>query len=156
MWVSGFKSKRSEFSDCPFPAKKMSQRKSAAGRPSGTDGSDFSYRMVVDSRKFPQFLLLNSYPTKKTSLFFFWGDRLALALTFQALVQNSITKSYSFTYFVFLIGIKILVLIMVYSNSRVSKGCQGEISFPYFDFSSGTLIKFISSSVFYFVVAMSV
>ncbi|KGN57273.1 uncharacterized protein LOC101211693 [Cucumis sativus] len=28
----------------------MSQRKSAAGRPSGTDGSDFSYRMVVDSR----------------------------------------------------------------------------------------------------------
>ena len=29
----------------------MQQRKSALGRPSGTDGSDFSYRMVVDSRK---------------------------------------------------------------------------------------------------------
>ncbi|KAK2634084.1 hypothetical protein Ddye_028876 [Dipteronia dyeriana] len=30
---------------------KMQQRKSSAsGRPSGTDGSDFSYRMVVDSR----------------------------------------------------------------------------------------------------------
>ncbi|XP_021751896.1 uncharacterized protein LOC110717491 [Chenopodium quinoa] len=28
----------------------MQQRRSAAGRPSGTDGSDFSYRMVVDSR----------------------------------------------------------------------------------------------------------
>ncbi|KAK4403497.1 hypothetical protein Sango_0718300 [Sesamum angolense] len=28
----------------------MSQRKSVNGRPSGTDGSDFSYRMVVDSR----------------------------------------------------------------------------------------------------------
>ncbi|KAL2498605.1 hypothetical protein Adt_24155 [Abeliophyllum distichum] len=28
----------------------MSQRKSVSGRPSGTDGSDFSYRMVVDSR----------------------------------------------------------------------------------------------------------
>ncbi|KAK0595103.1 hypothetical protein LWI29_003620 [Acer saccharum] len=29
----------------------MQQRKSSAsGRPSGTDGSDFSYRMVVDSR----------------------------------------------------------------------------------------------------------
>ncbi|KAM3682591.1 hypothetical protein ACJW31_12G084000 [Castanea mollissima] len=28
----------------------MQQRKSAFGRPSGTDGSDFSYRMVVDSR----------------------------------------------------------------------------------------------------------
>ncbi|XP_057806437.1 uncharacterized protein LOC131021320 [Salvia miltiorrhiza] len=28
----------------------MSQRKSINGRPSGTDGSDFSYRMVVDSR----------------------------------------------------------------------------------------------------------
>lgn len=28
----------------------MSQRKSISGRPSGTDGSDFSYRMVVDSR----------------------------------------------------------------------------------------------------------
>lgn len=28
----------------------MNQRKPAAGRPSGTDGSDFSYRMVVDSR----------------------------------------------------------------------------------------------------------
>uniref|UniRef100_A0A1J3EVR5 Uncharacterized protein n=2 Tax=Noccaea caerulescens TaxID=107243 RepID=A0A1J3EVR5_NOCCA len=28
----------------------MQQRKPAAGRPTGTDGSDFSYRMVVDSR----------------------------------------------------------------------------------------------------------
>ncbi|GAV64871.1 DUF1352 domain-containing protein [Cephalotus follicularis] len=28
----------------------MHQRKSEFGRPSGTDGSDFSYRMVVDSR----------------------------------------------------------------------------------------------------------
>lgn len=28
----------------------MQQRKAVAGRPSGTDGSDFSYRMVVDSR----------------------------------------------------------------------------------------------------------
>ncbi|XP_073060624.1 uncharacterized protein [Primulina eburnea] len=28
----------------------MSMRKSMNGRPSGTDGSDFSYRMVVDSR----------------------------------------------------------------------------------------------------------
>ncbi|XP_015887094.1 uncharacterized protein LOC107422188 [Ziziphus jujuba] len=28
----------------------MQQRKPALGRPSGTDGSDFSYRMVVDSR----------------------------------------------------------------------------------------------------------
>nr|XP_027187101.1 uncharacterized protein LOC101503943 isoform X2 [Cicer arietinum] len=28
----------------------MQQRKSSLGRPSGTDGSDFSYRMVVDSR----------------------------------------------------------------------------------------------------------
>ncbi|AED96092.1 putative protein jagunal [Arabidopsis thaliana] len=28
----------------------MQQRKPTAGRPSGTDGSDFSYRMVVDSR----------------------------------------------------------------------------------------------------------
>ncbi|KAL8458094.1 hypothetical protein ACS0TY_035825 [Phlomoides rotata] len=28
----------------------MSQRKSVNGRPSGTDGSDFSFRMVVDSR----------------------------------------------------------------------------------------------------------
>ncbi|CAL5193587.1 unnamed protein product [Lathyrus oleraceus] len=28
----------------------MQQRKSALGRPSGTDGSDYSYRMVVDSR----------------------------------------------------------------------------------------------------------
>ncbi|XP_031393836.1 uncharacterized protein LOC116205382 isoform X2 [Punica granatum] len=28
----------------------MQQRRSLAGRPSGTDGSDFSYRMVVDSR----------------------------------------------------------------------------------------------------------
>ncbi|KAG6600169.1 hypothetical protein SDJN03_05402, partial [Cucurbita argyrosperma subsp. sororia] len=34
----------------PVPTKKMNQRKSAAGRPSGTDGSDFAYRMVVDSR----------------------------------------------------------------------------------------------------------
>ncbi|XP_056158949.1 uncharacterized protein LOC115690966 isoform X2 [Syzygium oleosum] len=29
---------------------KMQQRRSSTGRPSGTDGSDFSYRMVVDSR----------------------------------------------------------------------------------------------------------
>ncbi|PNX57527.1 hypothetical protein L195_g050447, partial [Trifolium pratense] len=28
----------------------MQQRKSTLGRPSGTDGSDYSYRMVVDSR----------------------------------------------------------------------------------------------------------
>ncbi|KAK1399650.1 Protein jagunal like [Heracleum sosnowskyi] len=28
----------------------MQQRRSSNGRPSGTDGSDFSYRMVVDSR----------------------------------------------------------------------------------------------------------
>jgi hypothetical protein len=28
----------------------LQQRKVASGRPSGTDGSDFSYRMVVDSR----------------------------------------------------------------------------------------------------------
>ncbi|KAL5231988.1 hypothetical protein ABZP36_030764 [Zizania latifolia] len=28
----------------------MQQRRPASGRPSGTDGSDFSYRMVVDSR----------------------------------------------------------------------------------------------------------
>ncbi|CAN4114421.1 unnamed protein product [Withania somnifera] len=28
----------------------MNQRATARGRPSGTDGSDFSYRMVVDSR----------------------------------------------------------------------------------------------------------
>ncbi|TVU38407.1 hypothetical protein EJB05_11775 [Eragrostis curvula] len=28
----------------------MQQRRAASGRPSGTDGSDFSYRMVVDSR----------------------------------------------------------------------------------------------------------
>lgn len=28
----------------------MNQRRSATGRPSGTDGSDYSYRMVVDSR----------------------------------------------------------------------------------------------------------
>ncbi|KAJ8643305.1 hypothetical protein MRB53_005053 [Persea americana] len=28
----------------------MQQRKAAPGRPSGTDGSDFSYRMVVDPR----------------------------------------------------------------------------------------------------------
>ncbi|CAK8537184.1 unnamed protein product [Lathyrus sativus] len=28
----------------------MQQRKSSLGRPSGTDGSDYSYRMVVDSR----------------------------------------------------------------------------------------------------------
>ncbi|XP_072960302.1 uncharacterized protein [Typha angustifolia] len=28
----------------------MQQRKIASGRPSGTDGSDYSYRMVVDSR----------------------------------------------------------------------------------------------------------
>ncbi|XP_058104593.1 uncharacterized protein LOC131248352 [Magnolia sinica] len=28
----------------------MQQRKSASGRPSGTDGSDFSYRMVIDPR----------------------------------------------------------------------------------------------------------
>ncbi|XP_062201076.1 uncharacterized protein LOC133903657 [Phragmites australis] len=28
----------------------MQQRRVASGRPSGTDGSDFSYRMVVDSR----------------------------------------------------------------------------------------------------------
>ncbi|PKA46493.1 hypothetical protein AXF42_Ash012626 [Apostasia shenzhenica] len=28
----------------------MQQRRSSVGRPSGTDGSDFSYRMVVDSR----------------------------------------------------------------------------------------------------------
>ncbi|XP_077242983.1 uncharacterized protein LOC143883527 [Tasmannia lanceolata] len=28
----------------------MQQRKSTAGRPTGTDGSDFSYRMVVDPR----------------------------------------------------------------------------------------------------------
>ncbi|CAA6668721.1 unnamed protein product [Spirodela intermedia] len=28
----------------------MSLRKSTAGRPSGTDGSDFSYRMVIDPR----------------------------------------------------------------------------------------------------------
>ncbi|KAK9665656.1 hypothetical protein RND81_14G126900 [Saponaria officinalis] len=28
----------------------MQQRRSGGGRPSGTDGSDFSYRMVVDSR----------------------------------------------------------------------------------------------------------
>ncbi|KAL6531233.1 hypothetical protein OROHE_014302 [Orobanche hederae] len=34
----------------------MSQRKSVNGRPSGTDGSDFSYRMVVDSTGFIQFL----------------------------------------------------------------------------------------------------
>ncbi|CAL4925821.1 unnamed protein product [Urochloa decumbens] len=29
------------------------QRRGASGRPLGTDGSDFSYRMVVDSRKHP-------------------------------------------------------------------------------------------------------
>lgn len=36
-----------------FQSEKMQQRKTttAAGRPSGTDGSDFSYRMVVDSRE---------------------------------------------------------------------------------------------------------
>ncbi|ONI25078.1 hypothetical protein PRUPE_2G278900 [Prunus persica] len=28
----------------------MQQRRSASGRPTGTDGSDFNYRMVVDSR----------------------------------------------------------------------------------------------------------
>lgn len=33
-------------------AEEMSQRKSVNGRPSGTDGSDFSYRMVVDSSTF--------------------------------------------------------------------------------------------------------
>ncbi|KAL5167071.1 hypothetical protein HKD37_18G051878 [Glycine soja] len=31
-------------------AKKMQHRKLTSGRPSGTDGSDYSYRMVVDSR----------------------------------------------------------------------------------------------------------
>lgn len=30
---------------------KMQQRRNASGRPTGTDGSDFSYRMVVESRK---------------------------------------------------------------------------------------------------------
>ena len=49
----------------------MQQRKSAFGRPSGTDGADFSYRMVVDSRKlhsqiqFPQipfFFFFFSFP----------------------------------------------------------------------------------------------
>ncbi|KAL8152918.1 hypothetical protein V2J09_010678 [Rumex salicifolius] len=30
--------------------RRMQQRRSATGRPTGTDGSDFSYRMVVDSR----------------------------------------------------------------------------------------------------------
>ncbi|KAK7258736.1 hypothetical protein RIF29_24319 [Crotalaria pallida] len=30
--------------------REMQQRKSTFGRPSGTDGSDYSYRMVVDSR----------------------------------------------------------------------------------------------------------
>ncbi|XP_010455035.1 PREDICTED: uncharacterized protein LOC104736698 isoform X2 [Camelina sativa] len=34
----------------PISPEKMQQRKPTAGRPSGTDGSDFSYRMVVDSR----------------------------------------------------------------------------------------------------------
>ncbi|XP_048136176.1 uncharacterized protein LOC115726326 isoform X1 [Rhodamnia argentea] len=29
----------------------MQQRRSLTGRPSGTDGSDFSFRMIVDSRK---------------------------------------------------------------------------------------------------------
>jgi hypothetical protein len=30
----------------------MQQRKSTLGRPSGTDGSDYSYRMVIDSSQF--------------------------------------------------------------------------------------------------------
>ncbi|XP_022717637.1 uncharacterized protein LOC111276092 [Durio zibethinus] len=34
----------------PTKIAKMERRKSTPGRPSGTDGSDFSYRMVVDSR----------------------------------------------------------------------------------------------------------
>jgi len=43
---------------------KMQQRKSTLGRPSGTDGSDYSYRMVVDSSQYfhspiPLFLSLN-------------------------------------------------------------------------------------------------
>lgn len=41
----------------------MSQRKSVNGRPSGTDGSDFSFRMVVDSSmlSFKKFDLLSRF-----------------------------------------------------------------------------------------------
>ena len=38
----------------------MHQRGPGNGRPSGTDGSDFSYRMVVDSRTCLFFILLVS------------------------------------------------------------------------------------------------
>ena len=38
--------------------KKMQQRKSTFGRPSGTDGSDYAYRMVVDSRRLQIWIML--------------------------------------------------------------------------------------------------
>jgi len=47
----------------------MQQRKPTAGRPSGTDGSDFSYRMVVDSREFPK-LQISSVPDPFSLNFF--------------------------------------------------------------------------------------
>jgi len=53
----------------------MQQRKSPLGRPSGTDGSDYSYRMVVDSSKYfhsPK-PLINPFFSINFSLIPFYG-----------------------------------------------------------------------------------
>ncbi|KAK6926381.1 Protein jagunal [Dillenia turbinata] len=56
----------------------MQQRKSALGRPSGTDGSDFSYRMVVDSR----YTKVAKGKSRLSKLFLFQAVTLLLGLSF--------------------------------------------------------------------------
>ncbi|KAK6145364.1 hypothetical protein DH2020_022184 [Rehmannia glutinosa] len=75
----------------------MSQRKSVNGRPSGTDGSDFSYRMVVDSRYqkgFIQFLaaVVIFLPTLEGSTL----DRLSVSSSVEKRSRVNFLKLYLF------------------------------------------------------------
>ncbi|MED6183309.1 hypothetical protein PIB30_117232 [Stylosanthes scabra] len=56
----------------------MQQRKAALGRPSGTDGSDYSYRMVVDSR----YQLVAKGKQRLSRLFFIQGLFLLMGAIF--------------------------------------------------------------------------
>ncbi|MED6146046.1 hypothetical protein PIB30_030839 [Stylosanthes scabra] len=56
----------------------MQQRKTPLGRPSGTDGSDYSYRMVVDSR----YQLVAKGKQRLSRLFFIQGLFLLMGAIF--------------------------------------------------------------------------
>ncbi|KAK7263843.1 hypothetical protein RJT34_31440 [Clitoria ternatea] len=83
----------------------MQQRKSTLGRPSGTDGSDYSYRMVVDSR----YQLVAKGKKRLSLLFIFEALILSIGIVFAFLpgIQDNTPNTLAFSSvvvsFVFLI-----------------------------------------------------